>query len=72
MTPSLSQRLARTSVTLTSEQVHAIAYDMGWEWEDAAIFWNLALREAEDPGCLDRERAAYFRRCMQKSDGGQP
>ncbi|MBI1204939.1 MAG: hypothetical protein GC182_20750 [Rhodopseudomonas sp.] len=72
MTPSLSQRLARTTVTLTSEQVHAIAYDMGWEWEDAAIFWNLALREAKDPGCLEREQTAHMQGVLRERDGGQP
>lgn len=54
----------RATVALTRAQVESIAYDMGWEPEDAAAFWQLARREAQKPGCLDRERREYLRRAF--------
>jgi hypothetical protein len=43
------------TVTLTRKAVvNILVHNMGWDEDDAARFWNLALRETRDPGCLER------------------
>ena len=61
----------RKTAVLTRKQVEQIVYDMGWESEDADVFWDLASRETRDPGCLERENDAYWQRVLE-FDGGQP
>ncbi|MCC6946398.1 MAG: hypothetical protein IT539_01390 [Bradyrhizobiaceae bacterium] len=62
----------RETVALTRSQVESIVRDMGWEPEDADAFWSLAVREAAEPGSLDREARAYFERLALHMDGGRP
>jgi hypothetical protein len=38
------------AVTLTRDQIERIIHDMGWESEDVDSFWDLACREARNPG----------------------
>lgn len=49
-----------TSITLNRSQVEDIITDMGLDPDDADSFWKMAKREQRDPGCLTRERQAYF------------
>ncbi len=65
MTAGKAKRARRATVALTRSQVGSILYDMGWEPEDTATFWRLARREAFKPGCLARERRAYFHRATR-------
>lgn len=71
MTPSGHQQARRATVALTRHQVESICHDMGWGPEDAEAFWKFARHEARDPGCLDRERRAYWERIVQQAEGGQ-
>lgn len=70
MTPFLSKSARRETVALTRRQVEQIVCDMGWEPEDADVFWDLACRETSEPGCLERECEAYWQRVFA-FDGGQ-
>jgi 3-isopropylmalate dehydratase small subunit len=48
------------TVTLDLETVRLIMEDMGYEELDVQSFWRQALREKRDPGCLLRQRKAYW------------
>ena len=58
MTPFLSRKL---SLSLTYRQILDIMFDLGHEEVDVKSFWQLAMREARDPGCIRRERSAHIR-----------
>lgn len=62
----------RETVALTRSQIDFIFHEMGWESEDADIFWDLACRECEQPGSLEREARQYFERLLRHMDGGLP
>ena len=64
MTAAKPRWARRVTVALTRSQVESILYDMGWEPEDAAAFWQLARRESRNPGCLDRARRKYWHRFL--------
>ena len=40
----------RETVALIHSQVERIIYDMGWDPEDADVFWKLATRQASRNG----------------------
>lgn len=66
MSAANANRARRETVVLTREAVEAILVShMGWEPEDADIFWRLARRETLSPGIvaklLRRDYEAAFR-----------
>lgn len=66
MTPF--HRATAATVTLTRFQVESILMNwMGWEAEDVTSFWRAALREAKNPGCIDRELEAKFARSIKRA-----
>jgi transposase InsO family protein len=65
MTPF--HRATAATVTLTRPQVESILLNwMGWEAEDVITFWRAALREARDPGCIDRALRAKIERLIKR------
>ena len=60
MTPTTRQQARRATVVLTRQQIEMIVSDMGWEPEDADVFWQMARRENRNPGSIERDRTAYW------------
>lgn len=53
MSAAMAQRARRETVVLTRAAVETILVPwMGWEPEDAAIFWRIARRETRCPGIV--------------------
>ncbi len=66
MSAAKRNRARRETVVLTREAVESILVaQMGWEAEDAAIFWRLARRETVCPGIT----AKLVHRSVQRAFG---
>jgi hypothetical protein len=66
MSAAKAQRARRETVVLTREAVEAILVGhMGWEPEDADIFWRMARRETSAPGTV----AELLERSFQRAFG---
>lgn len=65
MTAGKQRKARRSAVALSRAQVESILHDMGWEPEDANVFWRMARRESRDPGCLARARRKYWHRFLK-------
>lgn len=66
MSAAKPQRARRATVVLTREAVEAILVGhMGWEPEDAKIFWHMARRETSAPGIVAKLLERSFRRAFE-------
>ncbi len=70
MTAARANGARRETVVLTREAVENILVPwMGWEPEDADIFWRVARRETRCPGIVAKLLQRDFRRAF---GGGAP
>jgi hypothetical protein len=57
VSPASQSGACGETLTLSRQAIVSIlVHTMGWEIDDAEIFWKLACREVQNPGCLKRER----------------
>lgn len=69
MSAGNTNRARRETVVLTRDAVAAILVSqMGWEPEDAAIFWRLARRETSSPGIMARLHARAVARAFMEEN----